>query len=637
MKKERDDTHPAPPHKSRQHNTCLKSGPDCDDDAAQMRTDPKIPTPQQAATRRARERLDFLSAASAQLVETLDYETMLQNVAGLAVPHIADWCAVYIVQPSQRIKAVAIAHRDPEGLALARRVVPRFPVELDDPSGAGHVIHTGKTEFIAVVPDDPQSEQSSEAPKIGRTPNVKLHSSITAPLTARGVTHGAITIANSTSGRTFTSDDVELVTELANRAALAIENARLYGQAQEARKRAEESEARSALLAAFSETLAASLDYAQTLPRAVQLLVPSQAEWALIDLATKDGVQRVVSIHKDSALNDSLSLAPPPPLCANESARLFAEVDGAKIASLVGAETYALLNAPQTGCVISLPLGVREGLQGRMLFGRGKGCETLTESDLEFGRQLAARAAIAVDNARLYQQATDAIRVRDNLLSIASHELKTPLTSMNLSIDLLRRLAVKATDEQLRAQVGKRVESVWQQLQWLQSLVDELLDVTQIDNGRLDLQRECGDLTAIAREVAERFSSEFEQAGCALRIDSQGDATGRWDRARLEQVVVNLLTNAIKYGGRRPVEVRVKGCDNAVMLVVTDGGIGLAASELDRIFDPFERTDAARNFSGLGLGLYITRHIVESHGGTVSCESEGPGKGATFTVKLPRQ
>lgn len=593
-------------------------------------------SPPAAASKRARDRLNFLSAASAQLVETLDYELMLKNVAWLAVPQMADWCAVYMVMPSGRIEAVEVAHRDPKRLATASTVVRRFPANLDHPSGVGSVIRTGKTEFIAVAPDDPTSERTSEAPKSGGSKDFTVRSSITAPLTARGVAHGAITIANTSSGRTFTSDDVELVTELANRAALAIENARLYGQAQEARKRAEQSEARSALLAAFSEMLATSLDDPETLTRAARLLVPSQADWAVVDLAVKGGVRRVFAVHENESLIDALAQTPPPPLNAGEPAKLHLDADGENLSGLLGPEAYALLGAPTSACVMSLPLCVRDGLQGRVLVGRGAQREPCTESELAFAIQLAARAAIAIDNAALYRQATDAIRVRDNLLSIASHELKTPLTSMNLSVDLLRRLAKDATDEQLRAQVGKRVETVWQQLQWLQSLVNELLDVTQIDTGRLDLRREHGDLAALAREVADRLTCEFEDAGCALTIETQGDATGSWDRARLEQVLVNLFTNAIKYGAQKPVEVRVVGCEDGVELVVRDRGIGLASDERTHIFAAFERSDAARNFSGLGLGLYITRYIVESHGGTVTCSSDGPGNGATFTVRLPR-
>lgn len=248
-------------------------------------------------TDRARERLDFLSAASAQLMETLDYETMLRNVAWLAVPRIADWCAVYIVLDSGRVEAVEVAHRDPARLAMARRVVRRFPVDLDSPTGVGRVVRTGETDFIALIPDDPASESASEPPRFDGTSGFGLRSTITAPLTARGVVHGAITLANSRTGRTFTRDDVAMVTELAGRAALAIENARLYRQAQEARARAEASEARSALLASFSETLSGSLDSTETLCAALQLLVPQVADWAVVDLDNKGVASQIGRAH----------------------------------------------------------------------------------------------------------------------------------------------------------------------------------------------------------------------------------------------------------------------------------------------------------------------------------------------------
>lgn len=583
-------------------------------------------------TERTRERLAFLSAASAQLVETLDYETMLRNVAWLAVPRIADWCAVYIVLESGRIEAVEVAHRDPARQAMARRVVRRFPVELDSPSGVGRVVRTGETEFVALVPDDPTSETSSEAPRFEASKGFGLRSTITAPLTARGVVHGAITIANSTSGRTFTRDDVALVTEFAGRAALAIENARLYRQAHEARLRAEASEARSALLAAFSETLATSLEHTETLERAVALLVPAIADWALVDLAEDNGVRRVCAAHADEASAKALSTTQAiATLPRVEWATRHAAVDIGCLESLVGAEAARVL---PTKTALSLPLVVPHRLHGRLVLGRQRNRDDFSEADLEFGRQLAGRAAIALENGFLYRQATDAIRVRDNLLSIASHELKTPLTSMNLSVDLLRRLALKAPDAGLRAQVARRAESTWRQLQWLSSLVDELLDVTRINSGRLDLRRESVDLGALASEVIERFEHEFEHAGCPVSVQVQGEPSGEWDRGRLEQVLVNLLTNATKYGAGQPVEVFVQG-GSPVELRVRDHGLGLDREDLERVFSAFERTAAAKDFAGLGLGLYITRHIVEAHGGTIDCESDGPGRGAAFTVRLP--
>lgn len=586
-------------------------------------------------TDRARERLDFLSAASAQLMETLDYETMLRNVAWLAVPRIADWCAVYLVLDSGRVEAVEVAHRDPARLAMARRVVRRFPVDLDSPSGVGRVVRTGQTDFVALIPDDPASESVSEPPRFDDTRGFGLRSTITAPLTARGVVHGAITLANSRTGRTFTRDDVAMVSELAGRAALAIENARLYRQAQEARARAEASEARTALLASFSETLAGSLELDETLGAALSQLLPSFGRWAVVDLDSNGVVTRASAAHVDPGVSQALAtLQTASPRPTEDVACARSPLGRAGLEMLGGQGASALLSDCVDGSVLVLPLKAHQKRQGRLVVGRGADMPPFSEAELALGRQLASRMAIALDNAHLYRQATDAIRVRDNLLSIASHELKTPLTSITLSIDLLRRLAQKAPDAALRAEVARRAESTWKQMEWLSSLVDELLDVTRINAGKLELRRESFDLGALVTDVVERFEHEFDQAACRVTVEVTGDVTGSWDRARVEQVIVNLLTNAAKYGAGKPVDVTVVR-EDGVELRVRDRGIGVAGDEQERVFSAFERTSAARDFAGLGLGLYITRHIVEAHGGSITCQSDGPGMGATFCVRLP--
>src|SRR5262249_226238 len=144
------------------------------------------------------------------------------------------------------------------------------------------------------------------------------------------------------------------------------------------------------------------------------------------------------------------------------------------------------------------------------------------------------------------------------------------------------------------------------------------------------------DLTEIVRDVAERFLVEAREQGSQLTLDVAGPQIGRWDRMRLEQVATNLLSNAVKYGAGTPIEVHVESAADHTGLVVRDRGIGVSAENLDRIFGRFERAVDSRQYGGLGLGLYITREIVEAHGGRIWAESE-PGRGATFTVDLPRE
>jgi signal transduction histidine kinase len=168
----------------------------------------------------------------------------------------------------------------------------------------------------------------------------------------------------------------------------------------------------------------------------------------------------------------------------------------------------------------------------------------------------------------------------------------------------------------------------------LSQLMDELLDVSRISSGRFSLHVEPVDLGALVRETAARFEPEVLRLGGRLEVEAPERVEGRWDRQRLEQVVTNLLSNALKYGDGKPVQVRVAKVGTSARLVVRDEGIGIARDALRRIFGKFERAVSERHYGGLGLGLYITRQIVDALGGTIQVESE-QGQGATFIVELP--
>jgi signal transduction histidine kinase len=227
----------------------------------------------------------------------------------------------------------------------------------------------------------------------------------------------------------------------------------------------------------------------------------------------------------------------------------------------------------------------------------------------------------------------EAIEARDEFLSVASHELKTPLTALQLMVEGLLRSGARGALE-LSPALGEKLVAIGRQGRRLSLLVNDLLDVSRIRAGRLDLRLEPVDLAQVARETAERFGPEAAQAGCELRVSGDGPVVGPWDRLRLEQVAGNLLSNAIKYGTGKPVEIGVRRDGPWGLLSVADRGIGVAPEEQQRIFDRFERAVPARHFGGLGLGLWIAREIVTRLGGTVWVESR-PGQGATFTVRLP--
>ena len=169
----------------------------------------------------------------------------------------------------------------------------------------------------------------------------------------------------------------------------------------------------------------------------------------------------------------------------------------------------------------------------------------------------------------------------------------------------------------------------------LEHLVNELLDVTRIEQGQATVARAEMDLGALARDVGQHFEFDLAQAGCRLSVQCPSPVVGFWDASRLEQVVTNLLANAIKFGPGRPIEVMVHDAGQAVELQVRDHGIGIAAADLPKIFDRFERAVSSTHYGGLGLGLYLARSIVEAHRGAITVESR-LGEGSTFTVRLPR-
>jgi signal transduction histidine kinase len=256
------------------------------------------------------------------------------------------------------------------------------------------------------------------------------------------------------------------------------------------------------------------------------------------------------------------------------------------------------------------------------------------EEDRLLLQSLAERAALAIEDARLYGAATEAVRLRDDFLSVAGHELKTPLSALRLQIQLLARMA---RDVATTPGLTERVEKAERTSERLGALIDELMDAGRITSGKMRLEREEMDLASVTRDAVGRMSEALARVGSEVRLVADAQVVGRWDRVRLEQVVGNLLSNAAKYGRGQPVEVRVESSNGGgARLVVKDSGIGIAPEDQARIFERFERAATGKQFHGLGLGLWISREIVESHGGHILVRS-APGEGSTFTVELPRE
>ena len=258
------------------------------------------------------------------------------------------------------------------------------------------------------------------------------------------------------------------------------------------------------------------------------------------------------------------------------------------------------------------------------------------ERIVSIARDITERKRTQLERELLYREAVDAIRARDDFLSVASHELRTPLSALQLQIQTLLQPPRRSPQAVLSPeQIKAKLEMAYRQTERLTRLVGQLMDVSRITAGRLRLELEEIDLSAVVRNVVGRFGEEASRTHSHVEISATIPVLGLWDRIRVEQVIANLLTNAFKFGGGKPIEITVEETGPIGRLVFVDHGIGIAPEDIERIFQRYEQAISSRAFGGLGLGLYIARQIIEAHGGTIRVESQ-PGAGSTFTIDLPK-
>jgi len=233
-----------------------------------------------------------------------------------------------------------------------------------------------------------------------------------------------------------------------------------------------------------------------------------------------------------------------------------------------------------------------------------------------------------------------AIAARDEFLAVAAHELRTPLTSMLLHIEAIERTlpadGVPEAPMQVPVTEQKRIAAVARQARRLSGLIDSMLDVSKLTGGHLSLELGEFDVTALVREVVQRFTPDAAAAACKLTLNLDQPVRAVLDSNRLDQIITNLIANALKYGAGAPVEIGVDGDEQAVRLHVRDHGIGISPADQERIFLRFERAADERQYAGAGLGLWITAELVKALGGRISLHSVR-GQGAAFTVVLPRR
>jgi signal transduction histidine kinase len=411
------------------------------------------------------------------------------------------------------------------------------------------------------------------------------------------------------------------------------------------------------LLLEATRKLAASIDYPVTLKHVAGVLVPQMADFCMVQLFATPEIMdavEVVSVEPEKTplleevarvyLADLKGCSNLATVLNKRSSQIIRHPDEAVLRSMAkDARHFDLLKRIGFRTLVVAPLHSPDRVLGAVSVGFFTEDRTYDAGQISVIEELCRRAAMAIENSQLYKQTQQAVQTRDEFLSIASHELKTPLTSLTLQLQLLGKALAKGLETAKGDEVALPMKTVSivtsseKQVKRLSLLLDSLLDLTRIRLGRLQLNRESVDLGSLANEILQRQRPVAAQSGVALTLEATPGVVGSWDRMRIEQLVLNLISNAIKYGEEKPVVVFVKKDDRKDMAVleVSDRGPGIAPEQQQKIFERFVRADATGTRStGLGLGLYICRQIAESHQGTIRVSSE-PGAGSTFIVELP--
>ncbi|MGA7933024.1 MAG: PAS domain S-box protein [Kovacikia sp.] len=618
----------------------------------------------EAAAQRAR----FLAEASTTLTSSLDYEYTLTSVAQAVVPILADWCAVDILKDDGNLERLATTHTDSAKVQWGRELHRRYPPDLNAPTGLAQVLRTGQSEYYPVISDDQLVAAARDDEHLKLLREIGFSSVMLVPLNTRGRTVGSISFVAAESGRSYSPDDLALAEELAHRAAIALDNARLYREAQQARQAAERAADRTARLQAVTTALSESLSPVQVAEVIVeQSIAALEADVALMALLREDSttleIVRIVG-YEISPKEDQKQFSIHSPFPLSEAVRTGQPVWSEPLAERLAryphlAEIYKQFPFEAW---ISLPL-ITEGKAVGGLSLAFKQFKLLDQDDRDFVLALTHQCAQAIVRAQLYEaeqqakaDAEQANRIKDEFLAVLSHELRTPL---NPILGWARLLQTRQFDE---SGTKRALETIERNAKLQTQLIDDLLDVSRILRGKMVLNMGPVSLVSVIDAALETVWLAAEAKGIEILKVVLGDVVFvSGDASRLQQVVWNLLSNAVKFtpqGGK--IEIRLEQVGNEsvdewegrsvnalpsrhppirsyAQIQVRDTGKGITPEFIPHVFEYFRQEDGTttRRFGGLGLGLAIVRYLTELHGGTVKVESSGEGQGTTFTVRLP--
>lgn len=594
--------------------------------------------------RQAEERQRLLNEVSRILVSSFDHHITLKEVAELIVPTLADYCRIALLDEQQQIQEISVNHINPEKIALVQALYDQYKDRPGSTHGLQKLLETGKPELISTLSGS-ILQPVQENPELLRIVHaLDLHSYMGVPLIARDRIIGAITFSSIKPHRHYGQDDLLFAQEVARRIALTLDNAHLYQAAQEELAERKQVETNLRFLSEASHILASSLDYQTTLTNIAHLAVPHIADWCSVDMRTEQGIQRLAVAHVDPEKVQwakELNQHNPPDLNAPSGLpnvlrtgkpEFYPDIrDDLLVASARDEEELALMRNLGFTSAMTVPLLMRGKAIGALTFVTAESGRHYTTADLSMAEELASRAALAIENAHLYTEAQNAIGIRDDFISIASHELKTPVTSLKMFTQVLQKQLARKGEENLSRSLA-RMDA---QLNKMTLLIGDLLNVSKLELGQLALQEETFDVNEVVKETVDQI--QLTTAKHIIRIEG-GITQPVWgDKDRVGQVLANLLSNAVKFSPHADtLVVRLTTQQDVAVVEVQDFGIGIDEEHQSKIFNRFYRVNdpEEKTYPGLGIGLYLSHEIIKRHGGNLSVVSE-KGKGSVFRFTLP--
>lgn len=601
-------------------------------DARRLTTERMLRAAAEEATARLQAVQSVLDTA---LVERPPRETMLEVLKRLREVLHSDTATVLLLD-EQRAALHVFASLGLEGYRTQ---------EVAIPFGAGYAGTIAATGRPWIVDDTETIERVSPWLK------GEVRSVMGAPLWLEGQVVGVVHVGSHTLRR-FTPDDLILLQLVAERLGAVLERTRLHEAERRARAEAEAAQNRFAFLAEASRALSSSLDYHTTLKTVAQQVVPRLATWCIIDVVEESGEVRRLEVaqgdpEKTRLAEEMQRRFPPAGGAGSRTTDVIRSGEPIVIADLTdevlratsrSEEHLAMLLRLELRSYMCVPMIAAGTTLGAITFLATGTDRPYGQDELMLALDVAGRAASAVQNARLFAQVQNAVRMRDEFLTMVSHDLKSPLAAIKGRAQVLQR-RVRSLEIEERERMESGLASIDATSTRMTRLIDNLMDVARLRVGQpLELRRECTDLVALTREVIDEVA-ETTSITIELRATT-ATLTGRWDQARLERVLANLLSNAVKYspgGGTIDVELEERACEGSqeAVLRVRDAGMGIPADDLPSIFERFRRgSNVGEGIPGSGVGLAGARQIVEQHGGTITAESI-EGVGSTFTVVLP--